>query len=237
MSKNLKNFKLPPHPKNISLIGKTVNLLPLNSDKYYIDLYSSQLIDKEGSNWEYLPYGPFKTKITYLEWLKNIENKNDPVFFVVIRKSDNKAVGLTSFMRINIEYGVIEVGHINFSPLIQKTLEGTETMFLMMNWVFENGFRRYEWKCNSENIRSRKAAQRLGFSYEGVFRQMSISKGKNRNTAWFAAIDKEWGDLRKAYKVYFDKNNFHNGNQIKSLSSLTEKILYKKDNLEFTNKY
>ena len=138
-------------------------------------------------------------------------------------------------MRINIEHGVIEVGHINFSPLIQKTLESTETMFLMMNWVFENGFRRYEWKCNSENIRSRKAAQRLGFSYEGVFRQMSISKGKNRNTAWFAAIDKEWDDLRKAYNVYFDKNNFYNGNQIKSLSSLTEKILYKKDNFEFTN--
>ena len=139
-------------------------------------------------------------------------------------------------MRINIKYGVIEVGHINFSPLLQKTLEATETMFLMMKWVFENGYRRYEWKCNAENIRSRKAAQRLGFSYEGVFRQMSIIKGKNRNTAWFAAIDKEWDDLKKAYNIYFDNNNFHNVNQIKSLSSLTEKILYKKDNLEFTNK-
>ena len=106
----------------------------------------------------------------------------------------------------------------------------------MMKWVFENGFRRYEWKCNSENIRSRKAAQRLGFSYEGVFRQMSISKGKNRNTSWFAAIDKEWNDLKKAYKIYFDENNFYNGNQIKSLSSLTEKILYKKDDFEFTQK-
>ena len=236
MKKNLSNFKHPPHPKGISLIGNLVSLVPLNSNKHFDDLYSSQSIDKEGSSWMYLPYGPFKSKNTYLRWLKEIENKDDPVFFAVIRKSDNKAIGLTSFLRINIKFGVIEVGHINFSPLLQKTLEATEVMFLMMKWVFENGFRRYEWKCNSENIRSRKAAQRLGFSYEGVFRQMSISKGKNRNTAWFAAIDKEWNNLNKAYKIYFDKSNFHNGNQIKSLSSLTEKILYKKDNLEFTNK-
>ena len=236
MKKNLSNFKHPPHPKGISLIGTLTRLVPLNSNKHCDDLYSSQSIDKEGANWIYLPYGPFKSKNTYLRWLKEIENKDDPVFFAVIRKSDNKAIGLTSFLRINIKFGVIEVGHINFSPLLQKTLEATEVMFLMMKWVFENGFRRYEWKCNSENIRSRKAAQRLGFSYEGVFRQMSISKGKNRNTAWFAAIDKEWNNLNKAYKIYFDKSNFHNGNQIKSLSSLTEKILYKKDNLEFTNK-
>ena len=236
MEKNLINFKPPPHPKGISLIGKTLSLVPLKSNKHCDDLYSSQSIDKEGANWIYLPYGPFKNKNTYLSWLKEIENNDDPVFFAVIRKSDNKAIGLTSFLRINIKFGVIEVGHINFSPLLQKTLEATEVMFLMMKWVFENGFRRYEWKCNSENIRSRKAAQRLGFSYEGVFRQMSISKGKNRNTSWFAAIDKEWNDLKKAYKIYFDENNFYNGNQIKSLSSLTEKILYKKDNLKFTNK-
>lgn len=108
-------------------------------------MYSYQFIDKHGSNWEYLPYGPFKSKISYLEWLKKIENKNDPVFIVIIRKLDNKAVGLTSFMRINIKYGVIEVGNINFSPLLQKTLEATETMFLIMKWVFENGYRRYEW--------------------------------------------------------------------------------------------
>ena len=109
-------------------------------------------------------------------------------------------------------------------------------MFLMMKWVFENGFRRYEWKCNSENIRSRKAAQRLGFSYEGVFRQMSISKGKNRNTAWFAMIDKEWNKIKKAYEIYLKDDNFIDGKQIKSLSSLTKKILYKKDDFEFTQK-
>ena len=168
--------------------------------------------------------------------MKEIENNDDPVFFAVIRKSDNKAIGLTSFLRINIKFGVIEVGHINFSPLLQKTTEATEAMFLMMKWVFENGFRRYEWKCNAENLHSRKAAQRLGFSYEGVFRQMSISKGKNRNTAWFAMIDKEWKKIKKAYEIYLKDDNFIDGKQIKSLSSLTKKILYKKDDFEFTQK-
>ena len=236
MKKNLSNFKHPPHPKGISLIGNLVSLVPLNSNKHCDDLYSSQSIDKEGASWMYLPYGPFKSKNTYLRWLKEIENKDDPVFFAVIRKSDNKAIGLTSFLRINIKFGVIEVGHINFSPLLQKTLEATEVMFLMMKWVFENGFRRYEWKCNAENLRSRKAAQRLGFSYEGVFRQMSISKGKNRNTAWFAMIDNEWKKIKKAYEIYLKDENFIDGKQIKSLSSLTKKILYKKDDFEFTKR-
>ena len=236
MKKNLNNFKPPPHPKGISLIGKTLSLVPLKSNEHCDDLYSSQLIDKEGANWIYLPYGPFKNKKTYLSWLKEIENNDDTVFFAAIRKLDNKAIGITSFLRIKIKFGVIEVGHINFSPLLQKTTEATEAMFLMMKWVFENGFRRYEWKCNAENLRSRKAAQRLGFSYEGVFRQMSISKGKNRNTAWFAMIDNEWKKIKKAYEIYLKDDNFIDGKQIKSLSSLTKKILYKKDDFEFTQK-
>ena len=236
MKKNLNNFKPPPHPKGISLIGKTLSLVPLKSNEHCDDLYSSQSIDKEGANWIYLPYGPFKNKKTYLSWLKEIENNDDTVFFAAIRKLDNKAIGITSFLRINIKFGVIEVGHINFSPLLQKTTEATEAMFLMMKWVFENGFRRYEWKCNAENLRSRKAAQRLGFSYEGVFRQMSISKGKNRNTAWFAMIDNEWKKIKKAYEIYLKDENFIHGKQIKSLSSLTKKILYKKDDFEFIQK-
>ena len=236
MKKNLNNFKPPPHLKGISLIGKTLSLVLLKSNEHCDDFYSSQSIDKEGANWIYLPYGPFKNKKTYLSWLKEIENNDDPVFFAVIRKLDNKAIGITSFLRINIKFGVIEVGHINFSPLLQKTTEATEAMFLMMKWVFENGFRRYEWKCNAENLRSRKAAQRLGFSYEGVLRQMSISKGKNSNTAWFAMIDKEWKKIKKAYEIYLKDDNFIDGKQIKYLSSLTKKILFKKNDFEYTKK-
>ena len=129
MKKNLNNFKPPPHPKGISLIGKTLSLVPLKSNEHCDDLYSSQSIDKEGANWIYLPYGPFKNKNTYLRWLKEIENNDDTVFFAAIRKLDNKAIGIASFLRINIKFGVIEVDHINFSPLLQRTIEATESMF------------------------------------------------------------------------------------------------------------
>ena len=119
-----------------------------------------------------------------------------PLLFAIIRLSDQRAVGVASYLRINQEDGTIEVGHINFSPALQRTTEATEAMFLMMSWAFKAGYRRYEWKCNSLNLKSRKAAQRLGLSYEGVFRQATVSKGRNRDTAWFAAIDKEWPELK-----------------------------------------
>jgi RimJ/RimL family protein N-acetyltransferase len=142
---------------------------------------------------------------------------------------------VASFLRINPNDGSIEVGHINYSPLLQRTKEGTEAMFLMMKWAFESGYRRYEWKCNALNLASRKAAQRLGLSYEGVFRQMSISKGRNRNTAWFAAIDNEWLALKRCFETYLSADNFDENKQpIISLSALTKPILYKKDNAEFT---
>ena len=120
-----------------------------------------------------------------------MEAQHDPCFFTIVRKRDNRAVGLASYLRIKPQNGSMEVGHINFSPLLQRTTEATEAMYLMMEWAFESGYRRYEWKCHSKNSRSRRAAQRLGLSYEGVSRQAAINKGQNRDTAWFAAIDSE----------------------------------------------
>ncbi len=144
-----------------------------------------------------------------------------------------KAIGIASFLRINPAQGLIEVGHINYSPLLQKTTEATEAMFLMMKWVFDNGYRRYEWKCNALNLKSRRAAQRLGFSYEGVFRQMTISKGRNRDTAWFAIIDKEWTEIEKCFDQFLSESNFDNNGKSKvSLTSLTESLLYKVDNMD-----
>ena len=151
-----------------------------------------------------------------------------------MRVSDQKSVGIASFLRINQKHGTIEVGHINFSPLLQRTLAGTEAMYLMMKWAFENGYRRYEWKCNALNSRSRRAAQRLGLSYEGVFRQMSICKGRNRNTAWFAAIETEWPALEKCFQLYLSENNLDKNNKpIIALSKLTSPLLYKIDTFEF----
>ena len=164
-----------------------------------------------------------------------MEDGSDPVFFAIIRKIDNKAAGVASYLRVKPNNGSIEVGHINFSPLLQSSTEGTEAMYLMMKWAFENGYRRYEWKCNALNVKSRNAAQRLGFSFEGVFRQMMMSKGRNRDTAWFAIIDKEWENFKKCYETYFSKDNFSKvGVQLVSLSSLTKPLLYKLDSMELS---
>ena len=229
----VESFSIPPHPKGISIEGRLVDLKPLNSNKYAKELFSSNLLDEKGINWAYLPYGPFDSQAEYVKWIRSFEEGDDPVFFAIISKKLKKAIGIASFLRINPAQGLIEVGHINYSPLLQKTTEATEAMFLMMRWVFDNGYRRYEWKCNALNLKSRRAAQRLGFSYEGVFRQMTISKGRNRDTAWFAIIDKEWQDLKRCFDQFLSESNFDNNGKSKvSLTSLTESLLYKVDNMD-----
>ena len=228
---NLSNFTPPPHPEGITLEGQLVRLEPLDSKKHAQQLFESNSEEGGERNWTYLPYGPFNAVSDYSDWLRSIEALPDPVFFTIIRKEDGKAVGVASYLRINPNEGSIEVGHINFSPSLQRTAEATETMFLMMQWAFNSGYRRYEWKCNAKNVKSRKAAQRLGLSYEGVFRQASISKGQNRDTAWFAAIDKEWRQLEAAFSDYLKSCN----SNPKSLRVLTKSILVKKDNLEFSS--
>ena len=157
------------------------------------------------------------------------------MFFAIRRLSDKKPLGVASYLRIKPDIGTIEVGHINFSPLLQKTTEATEAMYLMMEWAFESGYRRYEWKCDSLNLASRRAAQRLGLSYEGVFRQATINKGRNRDTAWFAAIDKEWPAIKTSFKSYLSEDNFNESHTPKtSLTELNEPNLFKRDNLEFS---
>jgi RimJ/RimL family protein N-acetyltransferase len=229
----VESFSIPPHPKGISIEGKLVDLKPLIASEFAEELFISNAIDKEGINWAYLPYGPFDSQVDYAKWIKSFEEGDDPIFFAIISKKLKKAIGIASFLRINPTKGLIEVGHINYSPLLQKTTEATEAMFLMMKWVFDNGYRRYEWKCNALNLKSRRAAQRLGFSYEGVFRQMTISKGRNRDTAWFAIIDKEWAEIEKCFDQFLSESNFDNNGKSKvSLTSLTESLLYKVDNMD-----
>ena len=224
-------FKVPPHPKGISIDGKLVSIKPLIANEFAEELFMANALDKEGINWEYLPYGPFENLSDYIDWIQSFEEHNDPVFFAIISKKLKKAIGIASYLRINPNDGLIEVGHINYSPLLQRTTEGTEAMFLMMQWAFDNGYRRYEWKCNALNMRSRKAAQRLGFSYEGVFRQMTISKGRNRDTAWFAIIDKDWQVIQKCFYQFLSDINLDEKSKY-SLSSLTKPLLYKVDNMD-----
>ena len=224
-------FSVPPHPRGISLEGKLVVLKPLKASDYSKELFEANSLDKEGFNWTYLHYGPFETEVEYTNWIMSFERGDDPIFFAIISKKLDKAVGIASYLRIKPNDCSIEVGQINYSPLLQNTTEATEAMYLMMKWAFESGYRRYEWKCNALNLKSRRAAQRLGFSYEGIFRQMSISKGRNRDTAWFAVIDKEWKDVEQCFVQFLEDENFDGEGKARvSLSSLTKPLLYKIDN-------
>ena len=202
-------FKKTKLPSKKKLIGKYCFLEPINIRKHSKDLYKNYSLDKKNVIWTYLPYGPFKSHVSFKKWLKSFCLNKDPFFYAIYSKKHNQYCGMASYLRITPEHGSIEVGHINYSPILQNTVEGTEAMYLMMKNAFEvSGNRRYEWKCNNLNSASKKAAKRLGFKFEGVFRQMFIFKGRNRDSAWFSIIDKEWKKLKNGYLRYLKPSNF-----------------------------
>jgi RimJ/RimL family protein N-acetyltransferase len=206
--------------------GRTCRLEVLDPERHADDLWEANAADRENRIWAYLPYGPFDSADAYRKWTDGVAAGSDPLFHAVIDTATGKARGVASFLRINPASGSIEVGHINYSPLLQRTPAATEAMYLMMKRVFETGYRRYEWKCDALNARSRAAAQRLGFSYEGVFRQATVYKGRNRDTAWYAAIDSEWPELESAFTRWLDESNFDSdGGQHQRLADLTRPIL------------
>ena len=207
-------FKKTKLPSKIKLIGKYCFLEPINIRKHSKDLYKNYSLDKKNVIWTYLPYGPFKSHGSFKKWLKSFCLNKDPFFYAIYSKKHNQYCGMASYLRITPEHGSIEVGHINYSPILQNTTEGTETMYLMMKNAFEVlGNRRYEWKCNNLNSASKYAAERLGFKFEGIFRQMFIFKGRNRDTAWYSIIDKEWPNYKKKYLFYLKKSNFTKTNR------------------------
>ena len=156
--------------------------------------------------------------------------QSDPFFYALRDKASGQVGGVMSYLRITPAAGSIELGHINLSPQIQRTRAATEAMMLMIGWAFEAGYRRFEWKCDALNLPSRRAAQRLGLSYEGIFRQATVVKGRNRDTAWFAAIDKEWPALEAAFETWLSPGNFDaDGRQRQSLATLTRPILVTRD--------
>lgn len=175
--------------------------------------------------WLYLPYGPFASLKHYHEWMNSFCNSSDPLFYAIVETTTAKAIGVASYLRIDHNNGVIEVGHLAYSPLLQRTRASTEAMYLMMQHAFELGYRRYEWKCNALNTPSRAAAVRLGFTFEGIFRQAAVIKGHNRDTAWYSVIDKEWPELKLAFEKWLGVDNFYaDGVQKVSLSNLTSAI-------------
>ncbi|MFT5707612.1 MAG: RimJ/RimL family protein N-acetyltransferase [Oceanospirillaceae bacterium] len=221
ISFDVPNWSACEFPPHTPMLGQYCNLVPLDPSLHAQQLYQAFCEDSTHKNWTYLPIGPFADFAAFNAWLEDVAAHTDPLFFSIIDKKTQQAIGMASYLRITPQAGTIEVGHIHFSAKLQKTPLATEAMYLMMQRVFEQlGYRRYEWKCDSLNLPSKKAAQRLGFSFEGIFRQALIYKQRNRDTAWFSVIDNEWPALKLAFEAWLHPDNFKiNGQQLKSLST------------------
>jgi RimJ/RimL family protein N-acetyltransferase len=181
---------------------------PLDPERHAAQLHAANATDRDGRMWTYLFTGPYASEAEYRAWAERSAASEDPLFFTIL-DAEGRAVGVATFMRIDPAMGVIEVGNIAYSPLLQRTAAATEAMYLMMRRVFDElGYRRYEWKCDSLNAPSRAAAERLGFRYEGLFRQALVYKGRNRDTAWYSIIDQEWHALKSAFEAWLDPANF-----------------------------
>ncbi|MDJ0780024.1 MAG: GNAT family protein [Gammaproteobacteria bacterium] len=209
-----------PHPRGAVMEGRLCRLLPIDPVRDAKDLAAAFGEDRDGRNWTYMPYGPLAGETEVRAWIEATCVGDDPCFFSVIDRHSGRAVGVASYLRIDPLMGVIEVGHIHFSPLIQARPIATEAMYLMMREVFARlGYRRYEWKCDALNAPSRAAAHRLGFQFEGIFRQATMYKERNRDTAWFAIIDRDWPQIREAFEAWLDPANFDaDGRQLTRLS-------------------
>jgi RimJ/RimL family protein N-acetyltransferase len=214
------NWTAPPAPSGAVLSGRYTRLEPLDAETHAALLFRAYL--GHDAVWDYMPYGPFHSAAQYHRWVRDTVADPKHLYYAIKNLESDQFEGVASYLRINPAAGSIEVGNINYAPALQRTRAATEAQALMMGWAFDAGYRRYEWKCNALNRPSRIAGQRLGLSFEGVFRQALVVKGRNRDTAWFAAIDVEWPALRKAFRTWLDPANFDaSGNQIERLGKLT----------------
>jgi len=218
---------MPPRvPPREPMMGRLCRLEPIDPARHAAELFEANARDAKGAMWTYLPYGPFTSMADFRELLENTFTGGDPLMFVVMEQGSGRAIGMAGYLRIQPASGSIEVGHVVYSPLLQRKPAATEAMYLMMKQAFALGYRRYEWKCDALNAGSRAAAQRLGFSYEGVFRQATVYKGRNRDTAWYSVIDGEWPLLEAAFTRWLSPGNFdEQGVQRISLSALTGPLL------------
>lgn len=213
-------------PEWAVLEGAYTRLEPLDANRHVQQLFDA--FDGHDDLWTYMPHGPFETIQDLQEWIESVQNKDDPMFFAVINRKTGQAVGVASYLRIDPSARSIEVGWITFSPSLQRSVVATEAMYLMMRNAFELGYRRYEWKCNALNEASMAAAERLGMTFEGVFRKATVVKGRNRDTAWFAIVDDDWPAVRSAMESWLARGNFDEaGRQISSLSGATRAMVHR----------
>lgn len=209
-----------PRPARVPLVGRLVRLEPIDAAAHGLSLRDAFGADVAGRTWTYLSYGPLQGEVAWDAFLVRAAASEDPLYFAVVRQGDGRAIGIAAFLRIDPAAGSIEVGALAYSPELQHTTIATEAMALMMAHAFEAlGYRRYEWKCDSLNAPSRRAAERLGFSFEGIFRQATVVRGRNRDTAWYAVTDAEWPALRDGYRRFLSPENFDdNGTQRRRLA-------------------
>ena len=212
-------------PPRTVMEGRFCRLEPVDLEAHASALFAAFREDREGRIWTYLAYGPFEREADFRAWMRAACLGEDPLFHAIVEQRSGRALGVASLLRIEPGTGVIEVGHINYGPRLQRTAAATEAMYLLMRRVFaELGYRRYEWKCDALNAGSRRAAERLGFRPEGLFRQATMYKGRNRDTAWFSILDGEWPGLEAAYEEWLDGANFDaEGRQKASLGALIER--------------
>eukprot|EP00644_Phytophthora_capsici_P018918 jgi/Phyca11/133110/e_gw1.325.6.1 len=222
----LNDWSSPPFPPHAALAGRYCRLDPFQSRLHAHENWTAQSEDSNGARWTYMPYGPFPTLKEFETWCASAEASRDPQFYAII--VNGHVVGFISYLRIDPSNGVIEVGHVFYSPSLAKTRAATEVMYLLAANAFQLGYRRFEWKCDSLNVPSRNAAARYGFTFEGTFRQVVVYKSRNRDTSWFSIIDKDWtGGLKSVFERWLKANNFdENGQQKLKLSELTAPFVH-----------
>lgn len=213
------NWKPVPPPGRVTLRGRYVNLEPLEAQRHAPALWKA--VHGHDSLWAYLGDGPYASEAALRPAIEEKQAAQNAVFLAIVPGATGEAAGYASYMRIEPAHGVVEVGNILLSPTLQRTTAATEAMYMMANHVFDHlGYRRYEWKCNAENYPSRRAALRLGFTFEGIFRQHMVIKDRNRDTAWFSMLDHEWPARKRALEAWLDPANFDvNGRQLTSLQA------------------
>jgi len=217
----LSNWKPPQTPARAPIEGRFCRLEPLDAKAHAEALHAANILNVDGGMWTYMAYGPFDTLEIYRKWVEGVAGGNDPLFLAIVDSATGKPVGVASYLRIDPANGCIEVGHLAYSPLLQRKPAASEAMYLMMEQAFKLGYRRYEWKCNALNAASWRAALRYGFKYEGTFRQHLIAKGRNRDNAWFSMLDSEWPQRKANFERWLAPDNFTaDGNQIASLSAM-----------------
>lgn len=220
----VENWTARPCLKKITLEGRFCALEPLEKEKHAVGLFEA--FQKTGTEmWTYIPVGPFDSLQDYRAMLDKLTASNN-VHFAILNKTSGRPVGQICLMRCDPANGVVEVGYVLFSSELRKTTMATEVQYLLMKYVFESlKYRRYEWKCDSLNAPSRKSALRLGFQFEGTFRQAAVNKGRNRDTQWFSVIDAEWSCCRLAFEKWLNDENFEKGKQKVSLSDIRRTLL------------